>query len=137
MSDKYLFFEKNVDTKLKKLDQIKKLKWVDFNEIKICIKDILNREIRNIILPTIALYLKELKFNNKLKGSTSQERYSFFVEKYKDIFLINFPQLKCVIDVYSDTFLSNIIDTIFFIDKYQVTIFKELKVKNNLNSKGG
>jgi lantibiotic modifying enzyme len=133
MSDKYLFFEKNVDTKLKKLDQIKKLKWVDFIEIKICIKDILNREIRNIILPTIALYLKELKFNNKLKGSTSQERYSFFVEKYKDIFLINFPQLKCVIDVYSDTFLSNIIDTIFFIDKYQVTIFKELKVKNNLN----
>lgn len=132
MSDKYLFFEKNIDIKLKKLNQIKKLKWVDLGELKVSVKNSLNREIRNIILPTFVLYLKELKINNKLKGRTSQERYSFFVKKYKDIFLKTNPQLEDIINIYGDTFLSNIIDTIFFIDEHKNTIFNKLKVKNNL-----
>jgi len=132
MSDKYLFFEKNINIKLERLNQIKKLKWVDFGEVRASIKNSLNREIRNIILPTLVLYLRELKISNKLKGDTSQERYSFFVKKYKNIFLKTHSQLEDIVDIYSDTFLSNIMDTIFFIDEHKSVIFNELRVKNNL-----
>lgn len=50
MSDKYLFFEKNIDDKLEKLNQIKGLRWINFVELKASVRGLLNREIRKIIL---------------------------------------------------------------------------------------
>jgi lantibiotic modifying enzyme len=89
-------------------DHLSHLHWVDTKNTLQSIKKGVARFVDKITLPSFSFYLHALKDDKKLKGDSPQVRYNYFVRKYHDQFLADFPELEKALEVYLDGAISNI-----------------------------